>query len=55
MPLQSLFSCSEAIMCLLQIITLPDCEEDWGHKGVQSHDANTGAAAVDEKAHLGMK
>ena len=28
-------------------------KKDWGHKGVQSHDANTGDASVDENAHLG--
>ena len=45
---------TEAISCLPQIVTLRGCEES---KGVQRlhPDASTAAAAVGEKAHLGMK
>jgi len=49
-------SCTEAIACLPQIITLRGCEKRMrGTKGYKGHDASTVAAAVGEKAHLGTK
>ena len=45
---------TEAITCLLQIVTLRSCEERMeDQRG--THDASTAAAAVGEKAHLGTK
>jgi len=50
-------SCSEAITVCVYCKSLPYTvvKKDWGHKGVLSHDTNTGAVTVDERAHLRMK
>ena len=47
-------SCTEAIMCLPQIVNLRGCEERMrAQRGTKI--ANTVAAAISEKAHLGTK
>ena len=52
-------SCSEAITCLLQIVTFTQIymKKEWGCKGVQSqhHDASVITAVIGEKAHLETK
>ena len=50
---------TEAITCLLQIVTLSGYEEKYGrskgYKGSKHPNASSVAAVVGEKAHLGMK
>jgi len=48
---------TEAIACILQFITYAAVEKGMENKGKfwKNRDTSTGGAAVDKKAHLGMK